>query len=250
MTSSRGTANRPSGTLGVSMALAFQIIPKTYRRAGNMLSASLYDGPSFNSFMGAAVYLGRTFYFLLVSAAWDVKVAGPRDRCPAGFISDGFSPPASKICASSNFDEAWLVRTIKNGKYFRAVMSFDRSGRNPYMRPAFASLRTIPGVLVLVAAMLAPGGPSRAQEPATVEISVKGQRFQPTEIHAPANRPVVLRVKNLDATPVEFESVSLRVEKVVAPGTQGVVNIRPLAPGQYEFFDDFHRETRGTLVVQ
>ena len=57
-------------------------------------------------------------------------------------------------------------------------------------------------------------------------------------------------MKNLDATPMEFESVSLRVEKVVAPGGEGVINIRPLAPGRYEFIDDFHQEARGTLIVQ
>ena len=57
-------------------------------------------------------------------------------------------------------------------------------------------------------------------------------------------------MKNLDATPMEFESVSLRVEKVVAPGGEGVINIRPLAPGRYEFIDDFHQEARGALIVQ
>lgn len=118
------------------------------------------------------------------------------------------------------------------------------------MRTAFAGVKPIAGVLVLVGAMFFAGGSSDAQEAATVDISVKGHHFQPAQIHAPANKPVILRVKNLDATAMEFESVSLRVEKVVAPGTQGVVNIRPLAPGQYEFFDDFHQETRGTLVVQ
>jgi heme/copper-type cytochrome/quinol oxidase subunit 2 len=129
-------------------------------------------------------------------------------------------------------------------------MSFNRSEREGYMRPTFAGVKLAVGVLVVMASMLSPSGTSHAQQAATVEISVKGHHFQPAEIHAPANRPVVLRVKNLDATAMEFESISLRVEKVVAPGTQGVVNIGPLAPGQYEFFDDFHRETRGTLVVQ
>jgi heme/copper-type cytochrome/quinol oxidase subunit 2 len=118
------------------------------------------------------------------------------------------------------------------------------------MRPAFAGAKSMVGALVLAMALLALGTPSRAEQVATVEISVKGHHFQPAEIRAPANRPVILRVKNLDATPMEFESISLRVEKVVAPGAQGVVNIRPLAPGQYEFFDDFHQETRGALVVQ
>ena len=118
------------------------------------------------------------------------------------------------------------------------------------MKTALASVKPIVGVLVLLTAMISAGGGSHAQQAATIEISVKGHRFQPTEIHAPANKSIILRVRNLDATAMEFESVPLKVEKVVAPGTQGVVNIRPLAPGQYEFFDDFHQETRGTLVVQ
>ena len=48
---------------------------------------------------------------------------------------------------------------------------------------------------------------------------------------------------------MEFESVSLWVEKVIAAGGSGVVNIRPLAADRYEFYDDFHEQTRGTLVV-
>jgi hypothetical protein len=95
------------------------------------------------------------------------------------------------------------------------------------------------------------GAGSRAQEAAAeVAISVKDHHFQPGEIRAPANRPLTIRVKNLDTAAMEFESVSLRVEKVVAAGGEGAVHVRPLAPGRYEFFDDFHQETRGTLVVQ
>jgi hypothetical protein len=89
-----------------------------------------------------------------------------------------------------------------------------------------------------------------AQQTATVTVSVKNHRFQPAEIHAPANVPVELRVKNLDSAPMEFESVSLRVEKVVTGNGEGIIRIRPLAPGRYEFFDDFHPETRGALVAK
>ena len=89
-----------------------------------------------------------------------------------------------------------------------------------------------------------------AQQGASVSVSVKNHRFQPGEIHAPANVPIELRVKNLDAAPMEFESVSLRVEKVVTGNGEGVIRIRPLAPGRYEFFDDFHPETRGALVTK
>src|SRR5215475_15740861 len=89
-----------------------------------------------------------------------------------------------------------------------------------------------------------------AQQTASVTVSVKNHRFQPTEIHAPANVPIELRVKNLDSAPMEFESVSLRVEKIVTGNGEGVIRIRPLAPGRYEFFDDFHPESRGALVTK
>ena len=106
------------------------------------------------------------------------------------------------------------------------------------------------GVLIATAMMLSSAGNTEAQESAAVAVSVKGHKFQPAEIQAPANKRLSITVKNLDSAAIEFESVSLRVEKVVAPGSEGIVNVRALAPGRYEFFDDFHQETRGVLVVQ
>lgn len=92
--------------------------------------------------------------------------------------------------------------------------------------------------------------PAAAQQVASVSISVKSHRFQPAEIHAPAKVPIELHVKNLDPTPMEFESVSLRVEKVVTGNNEGIIRLRPLEPGRYNFFDDFHQETNGVLVVR
>lgn len=89
-----------------------------------------------------------------------------------------------------------------------------------------------------------------AQQTASVTVSVKNHRFQPAEIHAPANVPIELHVKNLDPTPMEFESVSLRVEKVVTGNGEGIVRLRPLEPGRYNFFDDFNPQTTGILVVR
>jgi len=117
------------------------------------------------------------------------------------------------------------------------------------MGTRFALVKPAAGLLALSMIVVA-ATPARAEQSATVSISVKGHHFEPAEIHAPANRPLAVRVKNLDAVAMEFESVSLRVEKVIAPGSEGIVNIRPLASGRYEFFDDFHQETRGALVVQ
>ncbi len=107
-------------------------------------------------------------------------------------------------------------------------------------------IKNVIAVLVLAAACL----PANAQQAASVTVSVKNHRFQPAEIQAPAKVPIELRIKNLDPTPMEFESVRLRVEKVVSGNSEGIIRLRPLEPGRYNFFDDFHQETTGVLVVR
>jgi hypothetical protein len=54
----------------------------------------------------------------------------------------------------------------------------------------------------------------------------------------------------LDDKAMEFESKSLRVEKVVPAKSEGVINVRALKPGHYEFYDDFNQQARGVLNVQ
>jgi Cupredoxin-like domain len=117
------------------------------------------------------------------------------------------------------------------------------------MRANLIVIRLMFGVFVTAAIIFATATGASAQQ-AAVAITVKSHQFQPTEVHAPANTQLALHVKNLDSAAMEFESVSLRVEKVIAAGSEGVVNVRPLAPGRYEFFDDFHQQTRGALIVQ
>ncbi len=107
----------------------------------------------------------------------------------------------------------------------------------------------IAAAILLVAAASAGAGSAAAQETA-IQITVKDHSFQPSQITGPANASIVLHVRNLDAAVMEFESVSLRVDKVVAANSEGVIRLRPLAPGRYEFFDDFHQQTRGALVVR
>jgi plastocyanin len=90
---------------------------------------------------------------------------------------------------------------------------------------------------------------ARADDPVTITITIKDRKFDPAEVHAPAGKPIALSVKNLDSIAAEFESEALHVEKVVPPCREAVVRIRPLEPGRYNFFDDFHRATQGILVV-
>jgi hypothetical protein len=121
---------------------------------------------------------------------------------------------------------------------------------NPFPRRAVRLVATFSAFMLLGAAVLFASGHAKAQQSASVAISVKDHRFQPSQISVPANRPISIKVKNLDTAAMEFESVSLRVEKVIAAGSEGVVNVGSLAPGRYEFFDDFHQEARGVLVVE
>jgi hypothetical protein len=93
--------------------------------------------------------------------------------------------------------------------------------------------------------------PVNAQEAVTLHISIKDHRFQPSELKAPANRPITLAVRNLDPTPEEFESRTLRVEKVVAGNSQITVQLRPLSPGRYKFYGDFNQATaQGAITAE
>jgi hypothetical protein len=84
-----------------------------------------------------------------------------------------------------------------------------------------------------------------------VQLTIKDHKFSPAEVHAPANQAFTIVVKNLDSTAAEFESKTLRVEKVVAPGGTATMQIRALNPGRYHFFDDFHQDTtEGELIVE
>jgi heme/copper-type cytochrome/quinol oxidase subunit 2 len=92
---------------------------------------------------------------------------------------------------------------------------------------------------------------ARSEDATTVQVALKDHRFIPAELAAPANKPVVVEVTNQDPTPAEFESKTLRVEKVVAAGGKISVRIRALPPGRYRFYDDYHEDTtEGFLVVR
>ena len=107
------------------------------------------------------------------------------------------------------------------------------------------------GVALALMTGLGPAPSAFAQDSAEIVVSVKDHKFDPAELAAPAGKPIVLRVKNLDPTPMEFESQSLRVEKVLTGNGEAIINIRPQQAGRYDFFDDFHASTtKGVLVVK
>jgi hypothetical protein len=112
-----------------------------------------------------------------------------------------------------------------------------------------ASLRVGFAFLAGLGALAALAPAALAQQ--ALSVSIKDHRFSPSELHAPANTPLTLTVKNLDSTPEEFESKHLRVEKVIAGNGTVTLKIRALEPGKYRFFGDYHEDTaEGFLVVE
>jgi plastocyanin len=106
---------------------------------------------------------------------------------------------------------------------------------------------------VLAAAPLAFAaiGPASAQDAASLQLSIRNHRFEPAELKAPAGKALTLKVKNLDATPEEFESKTLRVEKIIAGNGEATIQLRALQPGRYKFFGEYHESTaQGVLVVE
>jgi len=106
-------------------------------------------------------------------------------------------------------------------------------------------------ISMIALGVLAIGSATGAEDSTMVHLSIKDHRFQPAEVQVPAAKPVTIEVRNLDATPSEFESKTLRVEKVVTGGGVITLQIRALQPGRYRFYDDYHEDTtEGFLVVQ
>ncbi len=91
-------------------------------------------------------------------------------------------------------------------------------------------------------------GPSAAHA-ADYVLTLKDHRFSPAEIKVPANQRVTITLINEDATPEEFDSSALKVEKVVAGKSKGVVRIGPLKAGRYPFIGEYHEATAKGVVV-
>jgi plastocyanin len=103
--------------------------------------------------------------------------------------------------------------------------------------------------LLLLGAALLAGGGARADDAVALSITIKDHQFDPAELHAPPGQPIAIHVKNLNTIVSEFESSALHFEKIVPVGSEAVVYVRPQQPGRYNFYDDFHHETQGFLVV-
>lgn len=101
-------------------------------------------------------------------------------------------------------------------------------------------------VAILVMALGMPGAQALAQE---FNLVIRNHKFEPQELRVPAGKRVSIYVANEDPTPEEFESATLKVEKIIPGKSKGLVRIGPLAPGRYEFIGDFNADTAKGVVI-
>jgi hypothetical protein len=118
------------------------------------------------------------------------------------------------------------------------------------------SARRLSGCCLAAVAALLPVGAAAQSQVYTpvngsgqIEVILKNHRFTPSEIHVPAGKRMQLLIKNQDDKAEEFDSTSLKVEKVIAGGGEGVVRLRELDPGRYPFMGEFHSETAQGVVI-
>lgn len=103
-----------------------------------------------------------------------------------------------------------------------------------------ATGRQLLAASVLMALTGVAAAPAFAEDEPTFRIEIKDGVITPLDLEVPANTRIRLELFNTGASPVEFESIELKKEKVIGPGNSTVMVIRNLDPGTYAFFDDFH----------
>ena len=70
---------------------------------------------------------------------------------------------------------------------------------------------------------------ARGQDSSYV-LTFKDNKIEPAELQVPAGVEFKLTVKNADQSPEEFDSSDLKIEKVVAGGSEIELTIKPLDP--------------------
>jgi len=99
----------------------------------------------------------------------------------------------------------------------------------------------------LASALLAPAV-ARADE---FTLTIKDHKFTPSELKVAAGKRHTITVVNNDATPEEFESHALKIEKVIVGNAKGVVRIGPLKAGKYPFVGEYHEDTaKGAVIAE
>jgi len=102
-----------------------------------------------------------------------------------------------------------------------------------------------------IGVVVAGATPQVAQGDDGYVMTFKDNKLEPVELQVPAGTEFKLVVKNADQTPEEFESGDLKIEKIIAGGSEIELTIKPLEPGSYEVYGEFHEDTaKGHIVAK
>ena len=155
-----------------------------------------------------------------------------------------------RLAEAAGFDSVFAVEHVVVPDDYTSVYPYAPGGRLPggpsvnfpdpliwltWVAAATTRLRFMTAVMIL---------PQRnplvlAKEVATLDYLSDG-RIEPLRLEVPADRRFKIVLRNDGQSPIEFESLELRKEKVVGPGVTTFLVIRRLDAGEYAFFDDFH----------
>lgn len=119
-----------------------------------------------------------------------------------------------------------------------------------YRESAMKWFQTLLFLVMVSIAGVAAAAPKSSVDLPTFELEMADGKLMPARIEVPAGQRIKITIKNTGKGAVEFESVQLRKEKVLAPGANSFVVIAPLQPGEYKFFDDFHQQAQGVIVAK
>ena len=103
--------------------------------------------------------------------------------------------------------------------------------------------------IALPLAALAQSAPTPVNGAGQIVLTIENHVFSPAEIHVKAGQRSEILVRNLDPTAEEFDSTSLKIEKVVAGKSEATLRLRALDPGSYPFIGEYHADTAKGVVI-
>ena len=103
--------------------------------------------------------------------------------------------------------------------------------------------------VLTVAAAIPPATMPVGAADAPIVVHLKNHKFTPSVIKVKANKPSMIILYNDDAMADEFDSSSLKIERVVPGHAKANIRIRALAPGKYPFMGEFNAATAQGVVI-
>jgi hypothetical protein len=135
------------------------------------------------------------------------------------------------------------------------LLDSDSENHSQFQKGGHAMLRkptVVKAVLLALgtsAALALAAAASLADDAAIAQLRFERGNFAPVQLTVQANKPFKVKVTNGSESAIEFESFELHRGRVVPPGETITVHMPSLAPGNYQFFDDFHHEVPKGLIV-